>query len=471
MNENKLNNDIKENEESIEGVSNDNVKSDINTESDGVFNCENSNMKKGKSVVATMVILGLGLCLGSSLIVLKKHMNESTIAKDIISISSLKDLNGGIVDITKYATDNYPKRYDLIAEYGSGELELNDGKTLMYSYSFNGKGIDVKILDKEDSVIFKTKINKNDYVIDIKGCEVLKDEVLLNVWYGDGENHIDSYILKFDLKGNLLSEFSLGRYVSLAKVDDLGNLLTYVTNWYDTAIDAKVIKFNENGEKIFEYTLSDNQKIVNFRELFVTDENKVIVFTSTFKGKAYSSEGTLNYIVLDENGKEVYKKDLGYKSYEIGDIVQTSDGGFVVSKLELLKSNSYNCKLKSISKVDEQFNEVWTKEINKVVEYSKIEKFNDEYVISIREYYGIEGSAKKQNKIYSLTKINSFGELAWCKYFVKGSNISESTYIDLDKGLYIDNENLMMQATIYENGASQSYLNITIDTNGNINKI
>ena len=90
MNENKLNNDIKENEESIEGVSNDNVKSDINTETDGVFNCENFNMKKGKSVVATMVILGLGLCLGSSLIVLKKHMNESTIAKDIISISSLK---------------------------------------------------------------------------------------------------------------------------------------------------------------------------------------------------------------------------------------------------------------------------------------------------------------------------------------------------------------------------------------------
>lgn len=90
----------------------------------------------------------------------------------------------------------------------------------------------------------------------------------------------------------------------------------------------------------------------------------------------------------------------------------------------------------------------------------------------MKEVYNVK-EENTQAKITSVTKFNSLGDSMWCKYLGYDKNkkidILNNNEIDVNVPIYIQNEQIRLKATIYNNeGTSEGDINISIDGNGNI---
>lgn len=477
MDKNKLNNNIEEN---VEGISDSNIEKENDSIDLGDKSEESKKdgFNKKKLIVPAVILFGLGL--GS--IAVKKHFDYANIGGEVVSLENLKPLSKETINVKKYMKEDYPVIYDSVGEYGGGAMCLKDGKYLTYGYSSDNKGIVVKLYKEDDSLMFETEIksNKSDYTIDgLDNVFVTSDNnILLNTWYSNysqEEEDTFSVVTKFNLEGEILSELTLEGRASVWGIDNSDNFIIVENNGNNDFSCKKIVKFDKENNKIFEYKIYDikDKKEEHLYRLFV-DGDKTILITNVYEDKSYTNRKTV-YRVLNKEGKEIIKKEISKDNdifNEMRTITRTSDGGFIIERAEEVGPyNDYVYGLKSITKVDSELNEIWTRKIDKIVQDFEIVEIDNDYVMLTKDVYKID-DIKKQSKITSITKIDSSGKDVWNKYLDYDSNkefnIANSGEIDLDKSLYVSGENVILEGTVFENNESKGYVKLIIDKNGNI---
>ena len=517
MNNNDLNNN-KENKEEIKEVSNE--LNEANFENKKTIEPKKGCFKGGYKAISLAVAV-LALFAGSIMIKNINNKNKNEVEGEVVSLSDLQSISKEVVNLKSYTKEGLSRVEDT-GEYGGGIIPLDDGKYLVYSIQPN-KGVAIDIYNESNSLIFKTKVkqdadNQNLSVMDAK--ITVNNEIMVSILYDKGDETEYSKIIKFNLEEEILSELKLDGIVYLLTTDTSNN--TIVVTYNEATNIQKMHKFSKENKKLFEYTINDDNKMGGLIRLF-TNEDKIILFTSSFKNKL-DNKGTMGYCILNEKGEKIFEKeDTGYTVEEIGNLIQTSDGNFLIEEVEIsddlitykLKSiiklnpeldeifekedtgytveeignliqtsdgnflieeveisdDLITYKLKSIIKLNPELDEIWKKEVNKVIDYSEIVELNNEYVLFMNEVYNIK-EKNTISKISSLTKIDSLGEKVWSKHLDydknKEFNIVNNGDIRLDTNIYALNDNLVIKASVFDNNESQGYIRLTIDSDGNI---
>lgn len=462
MNNNDLNNN-KENKEEIKEVSNELNEADF--ENKKTIEPKKGCFKGGYKAISLAVAV-LALFAGS--IMIKNINNKNEVEGEVVSLSDLQSISKEVVNLKSYTKEGLSRVEDT-GEYGGGIIPLDDGKYLVYSIQPN-KGVAIDIYNESNSLIFKTKVkqdadNQNLSVMDAK--ITANNEIMVSILYDKGDETEYSKIIKFNLEEEILSELKLDGIVYLLTTDTSNN--TIVVTYNEATNIQKMHKFSKENKKLFEYTINDDNKMGGLIRLF-TNEDKIILFTSSFKNKL-DNKGTMGYCILNEKGEKIFEKeDTGYTVEEIGNLIQTSDGNFLIEEVEI-SDDLITYKLKSIIKLNPELDEIWKKEVNKVIDYSEIVELNNEYVLFMNEVYNIK-EKNTISKISSLTKIDSLGEKVWSKHLDydknKEFNIVNNGDIRLDTNIYALNDNLVIKASVFDNNESQGYIRLTIDSDGNI---
>lgn len=463
MNNDSLNNNTNENKEEVKEVSNELNEADF--ENKKTIEPKKGCSKGGYKAISLAIALS-ALFAGS--IIIKDINNKNKIDGEVVSLKELETISKEVVNVKQYLKEGSSIVED-IGEYGGGSVYLDNGKYLNYSF-YPNDGVVVEIYNEDNSLMFKTKIKQeDDKDVYINDAKITKDNnILISVGYENNSKESYSKIIKFNLEGEALSELVLEEYADVIAIDNLNNMIVY--NYFEDD-NCKIIKYDNNNKKIFEYDLITEGRLTNLFRLF-TDEDKTILFTTSFKND-WDFNGTIGYCILNEKGEEIFKKeDTGYSLENISNVIQTSTGDFLIEEVEPIKySNDYICKLKSIVKVDSKLNEIWKEEVNKTISDSRLIELNNEYILYMNEVYSVK-DVKAQSKVSSLTKINSSGEKVWSKYLDydknKEFNIINNSEIDRDIDLYTLNDNLIIKATIFDKNMSQGYVKLTVDRNGNI---
>lgn len=462
MNNNDLNNN-KENKEEIKEVSNELNEADF--ENKKTIEPKKGCFKGGYKVISLAVAV-LALFAGS--IMIKNINNKNEVEGEVVSLSDLQSISKEVVNLKSYTKEGLSRVEDT-GEYGGGIIPLDDGKYLVYSIQPN-KGVAIDIYNESNSLIFKTKVkqdadNQNLSVMDAK--ITANNEIMVSILYDKGDETEYSKIIKFNLEEEILSELKLDGIVYLLTTDTSNN--TIVVTYNEATNIQKMHKFSKENKKLFEYTINDDNKMGGLIRLF-TNEDKIILFTGSFKNEL-DNKGTMGYCILNEKGEKIFEKeDTGYTVEEIGNLIQTSDGNFLIEEVEI-SDDLITYKLKSIIKLNPELDEIWKKEVNKVIDYSEIVELNNEYVLFMNEVYNIK-EKNTISKISSLTKIDSLGEKVWSKHLDydknKEFNIVNNGDIRLDTNIYALNDNLVIKASVFDNNESQGYIRLTIDSDGNI---
>lgn len=464
MNNNDLNNN-KENKEEIKEVSNE--LNEANFENKKTIEPKKGCFKGGYKAISLAVAV-LALFAGSIMIKNINNKNKNEVEGEVVSLSDLQSISKEVVNLKSYTKEGLSRVEDT-GEYGGGIIPLDDGKYLVYSIQPN-KGVAIDIYNESNSLIFKTKVkqdadNQNLSVMDAK--ITVNNEIMVSILYDKGDETEYSKIIKFNLEEEILSELKLDGIVYLLTTDTSNN--TIVVTYNEATNIQKMHKFSKENKKLFEYTINDDNKMGGLIRLF-TNEDKIILFTSSFKNKL-DNKGTMGYCILNEKGEKIFEKeDTGYTVEEIGNLIQTSDGNFLIEEVEI-SDDLITYKLKSIIKLNPELDEIWKKEVNKVIDYSEIVELNNEYVLFMNEVYNIK-EKNTISKISSLTKIDSLGEKVWSKHLDydknKEFNIVNNGDIRLDTNIYALNDNLVIKASVFDNNESQGYIRLTIDSDGNI---
>lgn len=464
MNNNDLNNN-KENKEEIKEVSNELNEADF--ENKKTIEPKKGCFKGGYKAISLAVAV-LALFAGSIMIKNINNKNKNEVEGEVVSLSDLQSISKEVVNLKSYTKEGLSRVEDT-GEYGGGIIPLDDGKYLVYSIQPN-KGVAIDIYNESNSLIFKTKVkqdadNQNLSVMDAK--ITVNNEIMVSILYDKGDETEYSKIIKFNLEEEILSELKLDGIVYLLTTDTSNN--TIVVTYNEATNIQKMHKFSKENKKLFEYTINDDNKMGGLIRLF-TNEDKIILFTSSFKNKL-DNKGTMGYCILNEKGEKIFEKeDTGYTVEEIGNLIQTSDGNFLIEEVEI-SDDLITYKLKSIIKLNPELDEIWKKEVNKVIDYSEIVELNNEYVLFMNEVYNIK-EKNTISKISSLTKIDSLGEKVWSKHLDydknKEFNIVNNGDIRLDTNIYALNDNLVIKASVFDNNESQGYIRLTIDSDGNI---
>ena len=463
MNNDSLNNNTNENKEEVKEVSNELNEADFKNKK--TIEPKKGCFKGGYKAISLAVAV-LALFAGS--IMIKNINNKNEVEGEVVSLSDLQSISKEVVNLKSYTKEGLSRVEDT-GEYGGGIMPLDDGKYLVYSIQPN-KGVAINIYSETNSLIFKTEVkqdtdNQNLAVMDAK--IMTNNEIVVSVGYDKNDKVEYSKIIRFNLEEEILSELKVDGVSYLITTDSSNNII--VVNYNENSKTQKLYKFDKENKKVFEYTINEGSKIGGLIRLF-TDEDKIILFTSSFKNKL-DNKGTMGYCILNEKGEKIFEKeDTGYTVEEVENLIQTSDGNFLMEEVEI-SSNLVTYKVKSVIKLNSKLDELWKKEINKVVDDSEIIELNNEYVLFMNEVYNIK-EKNIQSKISSLTKIDSLGEKVWSKHLDydknKEFNIVNNGDIRLDTNIYALNDNLVIKASVFDNNESQGYIRLTIDSDGNI---
>lgn len=452
MNNNDLNNNIEECKEKLVEVDN------------GVNEDKKTSSKRCKLIIFIFIVLSLAL--GSMLIINNKNTIEG-IEGAVVSLSDLEPISKEVVNLKNYIKEGLNFNED-IGEYGGGSMLLEDGKYLNYSYYPNEGFVLIEIYNEDNSLIFETKIKNDNNDIDVNRAIITKDNEILiaiNSFEKDSDKLSYAKILKFNLDGKMLSELNLEDRIYTVETDDFDNIV--VAHCGENFKNYKLIKFNSENKKIFEYNLQKEDILLR---LF-TEGDKTMIFTSDFS--RFNFNAPVKYFALNKKGEEIFKKEnIGLSREEMGSIIKTTEGNFLIEEIGYEQSSqAYGRKIKSIIKVDNEINQLWKKEINKMVDWSQIMELNNEYILFTNEIYYVKEENTK-SVVTSLTKLDSSGNQVWCKYLDYDKNekynILNKSEVHLDKGLYNIDENLIIKATVFEDYGNEGSINLTIDSDGNI---
>lgn len=397
------------------------------------------------------------------------QQEDTEIEGQVTSLSNIKKIENETINLKSYLKKGINPKTEFYGEYGGGEYLINNGKYVSYKYTTSNQDkVDIEIRDtNNNNIIFEKTINmKDSKESGITGVEMTRNnEVVVIVSTLDDSEEYTTNVITYNLKGKIISELEIKDSAYLFNIDDANNKTFLLADIKKETLN-KVVKYNYENKQLFE-------KEFGSRILSTYSQNDItIVFTIDFDSKGNNKNLIMHK--LDSTGKEIFTKaGDNLTSYSIDGITELSDGNFILEEYDYTDEDNGQI-LKSIIKVDSQFNQIWKKEINKVVENSYIvEEEDNEYMLLIKEAYHVE-EKNKNVKIISINKFDLEGKTLWTKYLGYDDNnkvnLLKNTEIDLDFEPYIYKDKVKINATIFENNQSSGYIEVSIDDNGNIVK-
>ncbi len=174
--------------------------------------------------------------------------------------------------------------------------------------------------------------------------------------YGDGDK--DIYIAKLDKNGKVLNDHTIGgkkadSAKSLTRTRD-GKFVMVGYREVARAGDADffVMKLDENGKKIWARTYGGEAEDI-LLGVTATVDNGIVAIGKT---RSYGSEQSdLTVMKFDVKGKLIWHKIYGFKYYEYGNAVATTqDGGFIlVGGTNTLGKGNYSAYVLALNRVGE----------------------------------------------------------------------------------------------------------------------
>lgn len=397
-------------------------------------------------------------------------LEDTQIEGQIISLSDVEKIDYDIINIKGYIKDYMNPNYQFTGEYGGGEYILDNGNYAQYTYTNDSNDeIVIEIRDTGNEKIFEKTIKlKDPLAMSINDIQMTKDnQVVLLIGARLDETKYTSNITTFDLEGNKLSQIEMQDVAYISNIDDLNNKIILTLDEDKEAL-TKLAKYDSENNKLFEKEFEHS--IVRA----YIEEDITIVFTANYDEK---DNANITLYKLDNKGNEIFVKNKENPStYLVNGITQLSDGNFIIRESEMIDSDmGVGENLKSITKIDSEFNIIWKQDINKVVESSDVLEKDNKYYLIFKEVYDVK--EEKEDKIVKTLSINTFdasGEKLWNKYLGYNSgnkiDILNTAEIELETPPFIENNKIKINATIYENDESVGYVELLIDDNGDISK-
>lgn len=421
---------------------------------------ENENCKKTSLMYKILIsIFTISLLISGVFILFTNYKNKDKEEVKVVPLSEFNIDNNEIFNVNK----NIKKGLSVVDIGGDGgRISFLNGSYINYSYHSDTQ-ILIELYSNNNSSIFKTMIESKDYQdIDIYDAYLsIDNKLLLSVPGMNKKNKICTTLMTFNMNGDILSEFTTEdtAYISYSDSEH-GIVVSILDEYYNY---NKIIKFNNQNKKVFEYVFEEEIYRV------FADKNKTIVFTCSYENK----ESGVTLHIIDENGKEIFSENnKEFNGDTLENIIQLSDGNFMIQEMKYINQKNYDgCRLSSIVKIDSEFKEIWRKNINKSYNFLDTIELNNEYYIYMQEIYSREEETS-ETKINSFTKIDASGNIVWCKYFGYDKNnefnIINDNFINMDIPIYIKDEKTFFKGSVFEDSASDSYVIISVDASGNI---
>lgn len=430
------------------------------------------NKKPCKEHICKLIAFGcvMGAVVSVGVLVKNKiEYNKVEIYGQVVELSEVKNIEKEVINLKGYIKKGMNPRdeYTFEYEYGGGSYDLGNGSHAEYAYTSKKENtIEVSIINEKNLVIFKKIINlKGDGEQNIVDIKMTKDNQVIITTMSDYSKNESTNIIICDLEGNILSKLEFKGVYIIYDIDNLNNKLIVEINRKKQTF-KKIIKYNDKNKKIFEHEFDDD-----ILKAYIQGDT-TIVFTSPYNNKKSNDNVTLHK--LDNKGNEIFNKkneNLNYNS--IYEMIQLSDKNFLIEEYELVDTDTCNgVKLKSLIKIDSEFNEIWRKEINKMINNPYLIESSNGYFLILKESYDVQ----KENEYVQITSISKFdlsGEKVWTKYLGYDDNdninILNGNYIQVEDKPYMVDDKVKIIASLFRGDSSEEYVEFSIDDNGNIN--
>ena len=258
---------------------------------------------------------------------------------------------------------------------------------------FDGKEIWKKIYDQGEAYSIK-KINNNNYVV--TGIQSTRFE---------GDIIYNPYLLKIDMNGDTLWTKIIHRNVDIRTIDcavteqnEIYLLCTYHIAYNPE--DAFIIKLDSTGNILWEH-LYERQGDDRCSGLIQINDNLFFVIGSSHSDKADRYDYDIQIFMIDENGEQIFLKEIG-SEYEVFGYkaIKSIDGNIIISGY-VDYGFPHHKKQLIIMKYDINGNPIWSKKYEMFESYSFVESPIDSslFICSIKAGSNIE-----------MMKLNSIGD-------------------------------------------------------------
>lgn len=374
-------------------------------------------------------------------------------------------------------------------DYGKCIRKTQDGGFVVVGYSYSNNGyvsgnhgasdIWVVKLNSAGSVIWQKSLggslNEESYSFEITSDDSIVIIGAASSSNGDVANSScngDYWIVKLDSLGTILWKNVYGglsstdRPFSINSTSDGGFIVAGESASNDSFVtgnhggfDYWVVKYNSLGIPQWQKALGSNNHDEAFSVKQTSDGGYIVVGVTncgvTNNGDVTGSHGNGDYWVvkLNSNGSIIWQKAFGGSYIDsANDVIQTSDGGYIVvgssgsSNGDVIGNHSYDYKNDFwILKLDSLGSLQWQKSLGGTghdIARSIKQTPDGNYIIigSSSSLDGdVVGSFGSGNFVYWLVKINTLGSLLWQKPIGSywGDNYAFSVDIALDGGFVV----------------------------------
>ena len=315
------------------------------------------------------------------------------------------DKNGNIIWQKNHGGNDF-EEFNSIIETQDGYVVVGKTSPDEFEGLTNKEYSDAIIIkfDKNGNIIWQKKYGGNsddgfNSIIETQDGYVVVGETYSDEFEGlVNKGHSDAIIIKYDKEGNIIWQKNYGgnfpdSFRSIIETQDgyvvVGKTCP-VENGELANSDAIIIKYDKNGNIIWQKNYGVNKGLEEFNSIIETQDGYVVVGYASFlyiEGLANISQIDAIIIKYDKNGNIIWKKNWGGKVWdEFNSIIETQDGYVVVGEtssddIEGLTNKGDDDAI--IIKYDKNGNIIWQKNYggNDLDQFNSIIETQDGYVV------------------------------------------------------------------------------------------
>jgi len=274
--------------------------------------------------------------------------DSNTVTNEILRHCCLMEIdeNGDIIWQKKYFEDYFSQ--------GTSVEQLNDGGYIIGCYKYLGEDPIPKTCLIRTNAIGDTIWTKTYFSI-VNSAKVIVKQTVDNGFVFAGTKDGSSFccgiicLIKTDEYGNVLWETTsaptdvYNETVSMLYTSN-NEFLVMGLSYCQGYICAFLIKYSSEGEVIWTQIFSEYEVDISGRKMIENNNSGFVIFGSVFNYITYNSIPFL--MKIDENGNEVWTKEFNIPTASDGGIsvVNTTDGGFLIAcsgeDFYLIKTNN-----------------------------------------------------------------------------------------------------------------------------------